>query len=43
MLSKNFEYTGHLPYFFQILPPISVAPQSSTALRKVKRSPPTTQ
>ena len=42
MLSKNFEYTGHLPYFFQMLLPTSVAPQSSTACASVKRSPPTT-
>ena len=38
MLSKNFEYTGHLPYFFQIALPTMVAPQSATAWRSVKRS-----
>ena len=43
MLSKNFEYTGHLPYFFQMALPTMAAPQSATAWRSVKRSLPTTQ
>jgi hypothetical protein len=42
-LSKNFEYTGQRPYFFQIALPISVAPPSATAWRRVNRSLPTTQ
>ena len=31
MLSKNLEYTGQRPYFFQIDLPTKVAPVSSTA------------
>jgi len=42
MLSKNFEYTGHLPYFFQMRLPMMSAPHSATASRRVKRLRPCT-
>ena len=37
MLSKNFEYTGHFEYFFQIELPMRSAPHSATASARVKR------